>query len=93
MASMLTTGEGGVWELMAVTHHHPSDPSESMEVFLDGKPTGLFMMRNSLSDTFGVFNYRLSLPTTVPSTEMVVELRARSRSGTRSIMWPYLIVE
>lgn len=94
--STLSQTNSGTLEMMAFVTD-PNGDASSVEVLLNGMPTGLFLDESS-PFAFGPGNglYGLQIPGVDPLpgvSQLLLEMEARDLAGNTSGLWPYLSVD
>ncbi len=87
---------GGYFRMLAWVYS-PDDAVESVEIYFEGRPTGVFLKDDGMSSDYGAGNSLYGLTFYIAPHQMIpgdytLELRARDTRGFESDLWPYLMV-
>ena len=97
----LSEENGGMFIMLAAVNDADGySDIEKVEVYFNGKPTGLKLRDDGRNDDFGagegIFGFKAPLlPEDMEGTagRYLLELKAFDKSGNSSHLWPYLVIE
>lgn len=94
--SDVSEANGGYVRMVALVSEE-SYPIHSVEVFLLGEPTGVYLYDDSLHDDFDNGDYIFGMGGPInpgmPKMQVLHEIKVTDVLGNSSILWPYMIVE
>lgn len=96
MDTNVSYSRGGEFWMLAWVDD-PDDDIETVEIYFQGQPTGVFLEDDGISGDFdkgdGLYGIKISIPEKkVCPTTIVLELKATDKTGNTSDLWPYLTI-
>ncbi len=96
MDTDISWADGGVFRMIAYVTDSDS-PIESVEIYWEGEPVGVFLYDDGLNGDFdandGLYGIQFDVERhTIPQGEYLLELRAKDVDGNLSDLWPYLTI-